>query len=342
MVKPKFTLLGDNDLKVGHVLAGTGDLCWGREFLQRLGVAVFDRSIALSGQDSGQGFVDGVRTFARNVRETGPIDLVDQFLADQMRSTSRLAWLHALTRWYMQGFPAIVLRSHTYAAALAATSIPGDIEFRAPFKSVLVQLPDGLLPNVWATMLHESEFGDGLWTVVVYFSDGRMKKMLLRVPFDNHMRGDLGQATVEVHPADDGWRSNEITATLVRLQHVVARIAFGSCLALTADKQRSNGKADEPASGRPPRDRGLLPSCRVFQVGSPVSVDCRKAILEYVEHGSKSRGPLTLQFLVRGHWRNQACGPQMLERRLTWIEPYWKGPNDAPINIRPHELLGEK
>lgn len=32
-----------------------------------------------------------------------------------------------------------------------------------------------------------------------------------------------------------------------------------------------------------------------------------------------------------GFWRNQACGPKMADRRLTYILPYMKGPDDKPL-----------
>lgn len=31
------------------------------------------------------------------------------------------------------------------------------------------------------------------------------------------------------------------------------------------------------------------------------------------------------RFLVRGHWRNQVCGKQRKQRKLTFIAPFWKG-----------------
>lgn len=41
-------------------------------------------------------------------------------------------------------------------------------------------------------------------------------------------------------------------------------------------------------------------------------------------------------FVVRGHYRNQTCGPKHGLRRLQWIEPYWKPgrDTDAPILAR--------
>lgn len=37
------------------------------------------------------------------------------------------------------------------------------------------------------------------------------------------------------------------------------------------------------------------------------------------------------QWVVDGHWRNQAFGSHMSQRRLTWIDPYLKGPEDKPL-----------
>ena len=39
---------------------------------------------------------------------------------------------------------------------------------------------------------------------------------------------------------------------------------------------------------------------------------------------------------VRGHWRNQPYGPRHdPSYRLTWIDPYIKGPDDKPLDLRP-------
>lgn len=41
------------------------------------------------------------------------------------------------------------------------------------------------------------------------------------------------------------------------------------------------------------------------------------------------------RWIVSGHWRNQACGEGHTERRLTWVAPHVKGPEDKPLVIRP-------
>jgi hypothetical protein len=40
---------------------------------------------------------------------------------------------------------------------------------------------------------------------------------------------------------------------------------------------------------------------------------------------------LTYKTAVRGHWRNQACGPKLSQRRLLWIRPHTRGPGDQAV-----------
>lgn len=40
---------------------------------------------------------------------------------------------------------------------------------------------------------------------------------------------------------------------------------------------------------------------------------------------------ITVRTLVSGHWRNQPCGAGHLDRKVIWIEPFWRGPEAAPL-----------
>jgi hypothetical protein len=57
---------------------------------------------------------------------------------------------------------------------------------------------------------------------------------------------------------------------------------------------------------------------RLFIVDQDIAEACRAAIR------GGPRAPC-LRHLVRGHWRNQACGPAHTERNLLWIQPHWRG-----------------
>jgi hypothetical protein len=45
---------------------------------------------------------------------------------------------------------------------------------------------------------------------------------------------------------------------------------------------------------------------------------------------------LSIRFTVRGHWRNQACGPERQNRELRFIKPYNKGPEMAELVNKPY------
>ena len=65
-------------------------------------------------------------------------------------------------------------------------------------------------------------------------------------------------------------------------------------------------------------------------------VDVREAVRGFVA-GTRRTAP-AVQVLVRGHWKRQAHGPAMAQRKMIHIEPYWRGPEDAPIAVRGHKL----
>lgn len=69
--------------------------------------------------------------------------------------------------------------------------------------------------------------------------------------------------------------------------------------------------------------------------GKPPTPDVRVVRMrplrnEHATHSPSGRR-YTHRWLVRGHWRNQACGPKHSERRRTWVPAYTKGPDGAPL-----------
>lgn len=91
--------------------------------------------------------------------------------------------------------------------------------------------------------------------------------------------------------------------------------------------RRWEGKREEPAH-------------RVVVVGSPIQVDCRAEIANYfIAHGPSRKGaPPTVQVLVRGHFKRQVVGVGRTGRKVIFVEPYWRGPEDAPIFTRPKKV----
>lgn len=80
---------------------------------------------------------------------------------------------------------------------------------------------------------------------------------------------------------------------------------------------------------------------RVYKMGSEVKLprQLRDAAKAYAKTGRAGTEDSTnwrihRRHVVRGHWRNQACGPKLSEHKRIWIMPHWKGPETAEAMMR--------
>lgn len=54
--------------------------------------------------------------------------------------------------------------------------------------------------------------------------------------------------------------------------------------------------------------------------------------------GAHAKASLIVRTLVQGHWRNQAHGPAHALRKLIWISPFWRGPDDGEVSNPVHKV----
>ena len=130
------------------------------------------------------------------------------------------------------------------------------------------------------------------------------------------------------------WRyhqewSDHSMRNLLRSVFAVAQSPFIAETAERADRA-TRRRADRAAPNAPAPD-----SIRVLRLRRRPST---------ATSAGGDRASLSHRFPVRGHWRNQACGPARSERRPTYVAPYIKGPVDAPLVVRPtvHVLDGAR
>ena len=76
---------------------------------------------------------------------------------------------------------------------------------------------------------------------------------------------------------------------------------------------------------------------RVTLLGSTVKL-MRRAHDTAPGAGGGDGTKLYVQHIRRGHWRNQAHGPEHSLRRLMWIKPMMVGPKDSPLKITTYEV----
>lgn len=215
--------------------------------------------------------------------------------------------------------------SHKLAASLCLTDVPADIDVRAPWPAWSLVVPDGLLDVARVWLL-------GLQPIVALKRDGTA--LLLgnaRIAEEEFLEVvDQHDDFQERHEDDFYPRLERLDeATLSMLDSLVK----GCCLALRSpeafEKKRSSG------SKRRQRSSPNFDQAR-YLLSAPVKIDLREHVRALLKKGH-GVGP-KVQFLVRGHWRNQACGPKQLLRKTIWIEPFWKGPEGSRILLRSHSV----
>lgn len=194
---------------------------------------------------------------------------------------------------------------HKLAASLCLTDIPDDMEVKAPWGAWSLVVPDGLFPPLvdggeekparfWCL---------GTQPVFIIANTGRILQ-----------RAD--------HPGGPVYDA-------------IMSLLKGACLALSNPEDFRKERQHRPSARatKHKRDAGSpdFEQAR-FLLSSPVKIDLREH-LGAVLSGRKGSSP-TVQFLVRGHWTNQAHGPRMSLRKKLWINPFWKGPEDTRILLR--------
>lgn len=250
----------------------------------------------------------------------------------------------AAARWYDQGLPTVQM-GHKYAAALMASCVsPESVSegVRAPWKAFVIEMPDRLL----STLNPQSGKLEDITHVLVHRlvrSDGQKTW--------NHIAYTTGTVNLWKHGAstrdlvDEGVKDTQEWSTYSfgletddrdqRVNLLISRLIVGVCLAMsspTAAKKVGKGHRQDLRQ----REAGAEPMVRVFQLGKPLNLDCRPALSDYVEGHKTTK--LSVQLLVRGHWKRQPYGPKASLRKWMWREPYWRGPEDAPILQRPHVM----
>ena len=281
--------------------------------------------------------------YYQELAETQP-DLAESRLLMLRMGEGQMSAYQAAT-WIEFGAPVVQLASHRYAAALASTSIPGDIEVKCPWPCFLIELPVGMfgtdyegspcaLTHVMVNVIDAQwcPGGQDLWSFVAYSPEGvtlyrwrqTLESMRDKTPGARMHENVLGAFDDLLDSRDD------------RTLALLSRIVLSTCVAMSNPEDvRPIGKHPSTASGN--RRFSKEPTCRTYRVGKPIQLDVRPALQAFLD-GKRHGASPTIQFVVRGHWRNQACGPALSLRKTIWVQPYWKGPEDAAINVRDHVI----
>lgn len=256
-------------------------------------------------------------------------------------------------KWARNGFPQVTM-SHKFAAALLATGVGKDTleQVSPPWDSFLLDVPNGLL----AIMDNKSGQEQDIQRILVVRTMNETKGVTWSYVAFGHSVAmcRLGATTEELLPPEieedvfvqlenDPDSSGLFESLLLqgltdqdkRVSSLLGRLIINTCLAMSDPENiKAIGTGHKSSSG--PGRSDPEPVVRTYQVGRPVKLDCREYIAKFVRGGARNLP--SVQTLVRGHFKSQPHGPKSTLRKVIWREPFWRGPEDAPILTRPHEM----
>lgn len=252
----------------------------------------------------------------------------------------RMVQIFFAEEWLKCGLPHVEA-GHALAASLMATSVPADELVGLvvpPWRAFVISIPDKLLPipsgrgrESWARALLVE-------TVERTPSGTNWQWLLASDEKDNFVWPSWTTTESMVKGTElmgSDWNNGRKNAKeMRRLGKAVARLIVGTCIRMSDPRHFVHaGKPKNGSGKRDGRDSPIPTRFDTYRLIGDVKVDVRKAVAEYVRHGGKSP---TVQSMVRGHWKHQTHGPGGTKRKLIHVEPYWRGPEDAPIAIRSH------
>jgi hypothetical protein len=268
------------------------------------------------------------------------------------------------SEWAEYAFPRVQM-SHSYAAMLMATTIsPKELgQIEAPWPAFAVEIPDKLLP-IQAKGVDSSILRVCVNThfLPCFMPEERWWSHWMQGPrIELHRAGTLedmttGKASGKGQLMEfDGPRLEALDAPLEdydafwehydddqenRIAMLVSRLVVGVCIMMTEKANYVERSTDLSKKLGPYAKRyQKQPESRLYTLGKPTKVDFRQAIRAFVE--GRSRGPMTVQRLVAGHHKRQPYGPNSSLRKWIFRQPYWQGPSDGPIVVRPHIVSAE-
>lgn len=224
-----------------------------------------------------------------------------------------------------------------YAAALMCTNTAGAKgEVVLPGRAIKITLPEGVIPGYRFVYLSNTPQG-----AVFVATVGQMCGAVA-FPHDSAAQFDRPGRTLSAaaSTADDllfVTDDSRLETGAKREGVLLRRLVIGLLWTMqhTANFSSRSYRTAPPIGGP---IRNGPPDHRVVFVGSPIAVDSRPQIRDWLLGETSPHGPPSVQSIVRGHYKRQPVGAGHTGRKVIWVEPYWRGPEDAPILVHPRKL----
>ena len=280
-----------------------------------------------------------------------------EYVLDELKSKHLSNCFEWSKQWKTAGYARMAC-GHKLAAALMMTTAPDDAEVTAPWEAWSLYVPDGLMPMPFSK--------EGVLRIrdeIDAFEKGKAEDPGPVVPdlvvdvglpknSDDLIQAEIQRIwckgseplhiVVKVHGRCTVMKLSMGKLHAPALVTLIKNYVKGVCLALDADVERVHRKGVwGPKSGK--KRTGKEPAAGAqYELGAPVTIDLRQHVRDFLAGSGRKGVSPKVQFLVRGHWRHQVCGPGRVDRKYIHIEPFWKGPEDARVLLRPHIIRDKK
>jgi hypothetical protein len=235
-------------------------------------------------------------------------------------------WLLA---WARDGYNVFDLSPDFVAAMLLTDPREVDLPSLAlPFRGMLFMIPDQFATGAEGTSytkIHVVETDDSRTfdgesaaedvekhpAIAIYATDGA------RILSTIVLRADLSWAAIEDLP-------DEVALDVDReARRTIQRIVLGALAYATAVDRAVTERFPDAKKKR--RDE---PSIAHWTIGRTIKIDPQ--LVRVARGGAREIAfRIKSRFVVRGHYRNQAHGPNRSLRTSKWIAPHWKGPEEG-------------
>lgn len=257
--------------------------------------------------------------------------------AEERESLIRVALMrYQLLQWVQYATPLFDLSSDFFYAIGATEFGEATSEQLAlPFPAFLLTYPKSYLLEAREQLegLGLTDSTGSVWQSSMMFvgqmPDGNVQISLLGSPFMFVFEQNATRASVLAQLERTAAEMTHISDVVLREAKAIVPKAM-LLLANTLTYIESAGLPKEPAKrGEPPAPvERLSKNAERFAVGRPVKLDgmTRQALMTPT---GAPLAKLAHRHVVRGHWRNQVYGEGRALRKRVWIEPFWRGPEDA-------------
>ena len=246
------------------------------------------------------------------------------------------------THWREMGFARLEL-GHKLASALMFTDAPESVQ--APWLAWSMILPDGIfgeveIRRVWCLGDRPAvvliKIGEHVGTLGLHVFNYSPTKA------GGELHLDAGRSAAKTPATQKAFEAlgAEYEAKFRRCLALLENLVRGVCLSMSDPAEWRKGDYYAKPSGSEIKKASKhkeLPVGERYVLGQPVQIDLREEVLTQVRTGKVGGSSPTKLFLVRGHHRRQAHGPGHQLRKTIWIEPHWKGPEDARVLLRTYQ-----